>query len=299
MQHRFDLSSQSHCGWRLAAIPVLALVAVLIFTAPGLAAPRQQGVIHHVYTTSVKDVSFVVSWTTDSASNGAVDYGTSIPPGSTKTDSVASTTTHYVIITGLSPNTTYYFQVRSGSLTDNNGGAYYSVVTGPTLSSPCPAGFNVWGYVYQSNGTTVVPNAVVYLQLQDNNGSGSPGNSQWASVRSDNSGIWYSNLGDIRTNDLSACFTFSNGTDNLRIVTQGGDKGVIGENGAERIVPVPTTYPAQFDTILDNTPNAVTLTRLAAGQQRTISVGLPVLVAALVGTGGLLFWRRGKQARRV
>ena len=133
-----------------------------------------------------------------------------------------------MVIGGLAPLTTYYFQTRSGSLIDNNGGAFYTVTTGPDWIQ-VPSSHFVYGYVYESNGTTPVPNAVVYLQVQDANGGGSPGNSQWVTARTDATGGWFfRDLGNIRTADTNFSFTFSDGADHLRLMAQGGDRGVAG-----------------------------------------------------------------------
>ncbi len=134
----------------------------LLSVIPLAAAPRLL-VFHPVYITDVNDNSFVVSWTTDEASAGQVDWGTAPESLTTTTADLMTedTTTHYVIIGGLTSGETYYFQVRSGGETDDNGGAYYSVTTGPTLG--LPGSKTVWGYAYASDGTTPLPNAIVYL----------------------------------------------------------------------------------------------------------------------------------------
>ena len=51
------------------------MVILLTNGTPSFAAPNRQGVIHPVHVTDVRDVYFVVSWTTDSVSTGAVTYG--------------------------------------------------------------------------------------------------------------------------------------------------------------------------------------------------------------------------------
>jgi hypothetical protein len=67
-------------------------------------------------------------------SNSIVDYGTSISLGLIAGNIDAATTTHSVILTGLSEGTKYYLQVRSqdssgNSTPDNNGGEYYDFTT--------------------------------------------------------------------------------------------------------------------------------------------------------------------------
>ncbi len=299
MEH-LQLSSRESFGrGRLATLALaLALVSVLTLLAvtPGLAAPHHQGTIHPPFISDVRGVQFVVSWTTDSASDGRVEWGPTTALGNTTSDSVSSTTTHYVVIGGLQQSTTYYFQTRSGSLIDNNGGAFYTVTTGPD-SLRAPTGRFVYGYVYQSNGTTPVPDAVVYLQLQDANGSGSTGNSQWVTARTDGTGAWfYSDLGNIRTDNAADFFNFSDGADNLRLMAQGGNQGIAGGTAPGIIQAVPTVYAAQLvNLILDSFPTAVRLAEFTANSAPKDSVLLAVTLAASVA--GLVFWLRRRQRR--
>lgn len=146
------------CSASSASIAFVALLLLLSSTLPVLAAP----VISNVTTTNLRDVSFTVSWITDVASTGSVNYGTSAALGTTANDdrgAAVSSTTHHVTISGLSPNTLYYFDVISGSTTDNNGGSHYAVTTGPTLA--LPGSDTVYGQVYKSDGTTPATGAIV------------------------------------------------------------------------------------------------------------------------------------------
>lgn len=209
--------------------------------------------IRRVTISNVRYVAFTVTWITDAATNGTVTWGTSKPPGNVVPDTVSSTTTHSVTISGLSPDTTYYFQVGSGPDMDNNHGAYYQVTTGPVLFTL--PGSTIHGKVYQSNGTTVVPNAIVYLQVQDANGSGSPASSQLASTRADSSGVWSYNLGNLRTSDFQAYFSFNPG-DNLRLIGEGGNQGTSGRDPSPFIIPIPSGNPIQQDIILNQSSSA-------------------------------------------
>ncbi len=298
MEHS-QLSSREYSGrGQLATLALaLALVSGLTFlvVTPSLAAPHHQGAIHPPVISDVRGVQFAVSWTTDSASDGRVDWGPTNALSYTTSDSVSNSTTHYVVIGGLVEYTTYYFQTRSGSLIDNNSGTFYTITTGPDLLR-VPTGRPVYGYVYQSNGTTLVPNAVVYLQLQDANSSGSPGNSQWVTARTDATGLWvYSDLGNIRTANTGTFFDFANGGDNLRLKAQGGAFGVAGWTDPGIIRAVPTTYPAQFNLNLNGVPTAVRLAEFTANSVPNNSV-LPA-VALAANAAGLIFWLRRRQRR--
>jgi hypothetical protein len=287
---------------RKALKGVSLLILILLLTSLALpvrvqAKPHQQGAINAVYITDVTDVSFVVSWTTTSASNGSVVYGTEAPPGTTVTDPATNTTTHYVQVSGLSPSTTYLLEVHSGALVDNNGGNYYSVTTGPFLGPP-PLGSQIVGQIFEQDATTVVENAIMYLRLQDNGGGGSPGNSQWVTARQifQTDGFWYYtyNFGAVRTQNGLGFFAHTPGTDNLQYVAQGGDKGAVGEIGNEEVMLMPVDAEFQLDVTLDNIPNAVELTQFTASNApantTALWVGIGISVLALAGL--VLVWKR-------
>ena len=242
-------------GQRGLRLPATALLVSLLLVAILPVATYAQSTMYQVYVTDVGAAQFTVTWVTDTATDGHVDWGTSTALGNTASDPDTSTTMHRVVVSGLSATTNYYFQVRSGATTDNNGGDYYQITTGASLSPPLP-GKIVWGYVKQSDGTTPVAGALVYLQLQDNDASGDAGTSQWVTTETDGSGVWAYDLNNVRRADGSAYFGFSDGGDNLRLVSQGAIQGVEGEDGAERIETVPITYDAQFvDATLSGTLN--------------------------------------------
>ncbi len=226
-----------------------------VVNGPVTAAPD----ITYTNITDVRDVSFVVSWLTDAPSNGTVRWGTSIPPVNTTADTVLSTTTHYVRLDGLVPLTTYYFQVESGADVDNNGGAYYQVTTGPSIAPR--TGGTVYGYVYQSGGSTPAANAIVFLALIDANGAGSAGQSQWVTARAASNGLWSYNLSNVRTSNAGAYFDYSSATDNLRLVWQGGVQGTRGypPNPLYVVAVPPANPPFLITTSLIDAPTAVSV----------------------------------------
>ena len=293
---RFFQSRPRHRLWISLCVTTLGLAIGLLTIGVGqsMAAPDQQGALHRIFITDVRDTQFVVSWTTDTPSNGQVEWGTTTALGSITSDGVVSTTTHYVPITGLIPGTPYYFQVRSGSLLDNNHGSYYTVTAGPTLGIPGSGG-TVYGYVYQPGGTIPVSSTVVYLQLQDADSLGSAGSSQLVTARTDATGGWfYSNLNDIRTANAGAYFSFSDGTDRLSLFAQGGSNGTAGA-----VVSVPLTYPAPLaNLVLNGTPNAVTMSNFTAASQPLTASG-PLILMAVLGAAGLVSWQVRRRSTRV
>ena len=184
--------------------------------------------ISDVRTTNVRDTSFTVSWLTNVDADGEVHYGTD-PANLNQTaydDRGAGTSddTHYVTLTDLTPNTNYYFDVVSGSTTDDNGGAHYSVTTGPTLG--LPASDTIYGQVFKEDGTTLAEGTIVYITLRDADGSGSPDEAAPLSALVDDTGYWYANLGNARTADLSGYFDYSASGDWVLLKAQGAADGV-------------------------------------------------------------------------
>jgi len=95
-------------------------------------------IISSIQISTITDTSAIVNWVTHELSTSFVDYGISQSLGQTSGDS-SMVTSHSVLLSNLTSNTLYYFQVRSvdysdNSATDNNGGSYYSFTTIVTAS---------------------------------------------------------------------------------------------------------------------------------------------------------------------
>lgn len=268
----------------------LALVLLVCMVGPAAAAPDLT--LHRVYVTNVREGTFTVTWTTDLPSNAIVRYGTTTALGSSAVDPVSGITTHEVVITGLLPNTTYYFEVESGGVVNNNGGSYFTARTAPLLggSPPLPAA-TVWGYVYIANTTTPVPYTLVYLRLIDADGLGTTGNSQWVSARADADGLWGYTLGSDRSEDLAGYFVYTADDDLIQLVWQGGPAGTVGAPGSEYYDLVPAV-DTQIDIELDGAPTAITARGFSAASQSPAGqwqVGL--LAALLLAALALMGWQ--------
>jgi len=181
-----------------------------------------------VAVTNVTDTTFTVSWTTAEAKTGSIKMGTSPETVSTTVDdkrgAATSARTHYVEVTGLSPSTPYYFDAVSGALTYNNGGAHYSVTTGPTLGAP--SSDTIYGQVFKSDGSTPAEGTIAYVKVRDNNAAGGSGDSQTLSCLIDADGYWYVNIGPVRTTDHSAYFAYSASGDLTVASADGAGDGV-------------------------------------------------------------------------
>jgi len=192
----------------------------------GLAAPS----ISQMQITNVRDGSLSVSWITDSPSTGHVNFGPTTALGSTAYDDRGDATvddTHHVTLSGLSPETLYYFDVISGSTVDDNGGSHYTVTTGPTLG--LPPSDTVYGQVFLADGVTPAEGAVVYITLQDADGQGSSGQAAPMSALVKSGGWWTVNLGNSRTASLTSYFSYSSSGDSVAIEAQGAAQGAANE----------------------------------------------------------------------
>ncbi len=97
--------------------------------------------ISSVGSSSVQTTSAVIAWTTNELSNSTVGFSTN--NSFSAEQSVNSyVTSHSITLTGLTPNTAYYYQVKSTDpssnlATDNNGGSGYTFTTsaGPAISN--------------------------------------------------------------------------------------------------------------------------------------------------------------------
>ncbi len=98
-----------------------------------------------VKITNVSDISFTVSWVTDTKTTGFIQYGTSrLALTSTAQDDRNQLTgdsnlykTHHVTVRSLRANTTYYFKIGTGNkeLYDNSGKPYETKTVNPIQGS--------------------------------------------------------------------------------------------------------------------------------------------------------------------
>ena len=181
-----------------------------------------------VKVANVRDTSFTVSWSTDVAATGRVNYGTSPALGQTAYDDHgvrAVGQSHHVTLQGLSPETTYYFEVISGATVDDHEGRCYQVTTGPTLD--LPASHTIYGRVLKSDGVTPAEGSIVYVTLRDADGVGSPGEAGVMTALVDADGWWQANLGNARLADGTGHFTYSAAGDAVVLMARGAGGGFV------------------------------------------------------------------------
>ncbi len=173
-----------------------------------------------VEITNLTDTSFTVSWITSQPATGFVQYGANNQTQLVARDirdplsgDFVQYTTHLVVISGLTPNSSYAFNIHSQDKTYDNQGSPYTVQTAPTITSSPPN-------LQFPNGTIVTPDgqpaagALVYLRAQDL----SP-----QSTIVDPHGQWSFKLSQARTQDLSQYYTFDPQQQTFQLFVHGGD----------------------------------------------------------------------------
>jgi len=88
--------------------------------------------ISNITSSEITYNSTQITWDTDKPSTSLVRYGTTTSPTDTISDS-SLVTSHSIILTGLLPDQTYYYEVESiydgNTITDNNNGIYHMFIT--------------------------------------------------------------------------------------------------------------------------------------------------------------------------
>ena len=207
--------------------------------------------------TNVTNQTFTVSWVSQNAEVGQVNWGTTAEAltntASDDRGAATSDDTHHVTISSLDSGTTYYFEVVSGGVTYNNGGAPFEVTTGATIGGTPLLPEIVSGQVFKSDGTTPAEGAIVYAQI----GTSS---SQVLSILADAGGNWGLNIGPVRTEDFQYYYAHSD-SDDLLLVANGGAEGK-----DRRVLPISDAKTGWANLLL--APNhAPTVENVTAFQQ--------------------------------
>jgi acid phosphatase type 7 len=139
-------------------------VALLVLLSSSLAFAAT--VVRGPYLQSASSDSITVRWRTDTATDSRVQYGTSSGTLTSSGSNATSTTEHIVKLTGLSPNTKYFYNVGSSSAVQAGDSTYY-FETSPTAGTAAPA--RIW--VIGDAGTGSSGQAAVYNAYRNFTGS--------------------------------------------------------------------------------------------------------------------------------
>ena len=120
-------------------LSVLAMLYVLAWWPQSLAA---QTVSRGPYLQQGTPTEVIVRWRTNPASNSRVLYGTEQTNLATTVDNAQSTTEHVVTLSGLAPNTKYYYAIGTTTTTLAGGDANHFFVTAPPVGTEQP--IRIW-----------------------------------------------------------------------------------------------------------------------------------------------------------
>lgn len=113
-----------------------ALVSVTFTSSPSVPAP----VISSINATAITANSATITWTTTTAASSQVFYGLTTTYGSQTALDPALMQSHSVTLTGLSPNTFYYYSVKSLDASGNSvlsaSGAMFNTLSSPSSAPP-------------------------------------------------------------------------------------------------------------------------------------------------------------------
>jgi hypothetical protein len=110
--------------------------------------------------------SVTITWTTDEASDSLVKYGTVSGTYTDSTPDTTMTTSHSIVLSGLSVGTTYYFVVNSTDASDNSAeSTEHSFTTSSTADTTPPVITDV------ANGTPTADSVTITWTTDENSGS--------------------------------------------------------------------------------------------------------------------------------
>ena len=204
--------------------------------------------IRMMQETNVRDTSFTIIWTTNSAVTGFLKWGVSgnepVRVAYDPRGSLSVSTVHSVTVNDLQPSTQYAFDIVAGNTVFTNSGYHFDVTTGPTIPVTAPD--------LAAGRVTLVSNKAPGGALVRLNASNSTGGSATISalVTASDSSTWVLDLGSLRTPDLSRSYPTSGDT-TVTIEAFGGFTGeansTVTVSDARNSLP---TLTLNFDEVL-------------------------------------------------
>jgi hypothetical protein len=105
----------------------------VVVTAPTGNVPP---VISSVFASGITQTDAIISWATDKPADSQIDFGATSSYGSFTALNTSMVTSHYQIVSGLLPGTTYHFRVKSkdaaGNLADSGDNSFTTSTTAPS-----------------------------------------------------------------------------------------------------------------------------------------------------------------------
>lgn len=113
----------------------LLLLTVMMLSTAAPSAVQAQTLTRGPYLQNGSTSAVTIRWRTSSSSDSVVRYGTSAASLTQTVSSATLRTEHELRLSGLSPNTTYYYSVGNSGATLASGSSYF-FVTAPSGAKP-------------------------------------------------------------------------------------------------------------------------------------------------------------------
>lgn len=202
----------------------------------------------NVQISNVSDTSFTVSYTTEDAVFGSLNFGTNTSLGNAALDERDKTpqehNVHVITVKSLTPKTSYLFSIISGQETFLNNGAMYSARTGPAIDFISEQKGNIKGKVVSPDGVSP-KEALVYLSI--------PG-AQVLSTLTKADGSYNFSLSLLRTTDLSSFHAVPSDT-SVKLLVFGNSLNSQASLSSDEMSNIPTiTLSQNYDFTLSKSP---------------------------------------------
>lgn len=222
----------------------------------------------NVKITNLSDKSFTITYQTDAAVTGSVNYGRDKNLGNIELEELdkeranfSPKSIHSITVKKLFPKTKYNFVIISGQNTFLNNGIPFEILTGPNISSSSAEQHAVKGKILLPNGNPP-DEALVYLRTQ---------NSQLLSSVTAKDGTYGFSLKNLRSEDMASYLEM--GSDTVLELT------AISKNSLSSTVLTPLSKKNYIPTItLSNNYNFTDqLSPTASKSGETNSLGFPTI----------------------
>jgi len=217
-------------------------------TLVGIAGPSETPT--DIRITNITDSSFTVSYTTSDSVLGSINFGKSNELNEIALDDRDQNTNlpnpykvHSITVKNLSPSSTYFFSIKSGSQTFLNNSSPFSVTTAPAIEGQPPIEKVITGSVILSDGS-IPKEGIVYLTSEE---------SQAISALIQADGTFSLSLSFLRNRDLLSYFLTSENTIFNLLIKGDGLSSNIKISGTSSKLPA-VTLSNDYDFTQDITP---------------------------------------------
>lgn len=207
---------------------IVYLLIFLTLILAGITTLADAVTISDVRASNHSSSSVKITWVTDTATGGEVQYGEDKGALTSVAETRTNDDIHIVPLTGLASEKTYFYKVISGGQEDDNNGDFYQFTTAKEVDPP--PSYTIEGVVKKHDGNNA-QGALVFATVTTKNDEVS----HPISTEVDENGNWVLNLGNLKNRDdgdkitVTGPFTLQGLTfyDKVSIDVQGGNDGTV------------------------------------------------------------------------